>query len=981
MVVAQAREGSPGRGRLEARVDIRWTSGVPRRRVPLGLLLLLVSCGDSSVSPDARPTPPSLTVSVTPTEVTFAALQDTARLTAVVRNQAGEVVTGPPVTWLSADATVAAVDSNGLVTAVGHGSTRVAAAVASSVASASIVVAAPSRDRRALERLYHAAGGDAWTNSRNWLTDAPLSEWFGGQVAPNGRVDGLDLRRNGLTGSLPPELGDLDNLTILLLDGNSLTGPIPPELGRLLLLERLEIQRNGLSGPLPPELGGLLSMRQMHLFENDLSGPLPSEIGNLAEMERLVLVYNPGLSGLLPRSLLNLTKLTEFLVYATDLCAPLDAEFSEWLAGIANAELAGDCTPDRVERLVLSEFFDLTGGESWNDASGWNTDAEVGGWYGVTSRGRRVRSVSLANNGLRGALPPAIAGLTALESLDLGDNDLAGRVPADIGSMAALTTLRLTGNRGLEGFLPFSMTGLTRLAVLHYGNTDLCIPPTRGFRAWLEGVDDVVGAMCDNVQAVELALPMIYLTQAIQRPAGDVPLVAGRDALLRVFLTGDAPNAFYEPAVAATLSLAGEEVYRTTIAAPEAVMTTLADESDLHRSYNALIPGEHIQPGLELVVEADPAGAVPLASGSQTRYPASGVAEVDVVEVPPMRLTVVPVVESSRPDYSIHGWTNGIADDSRQVGLLRYAFPFAEFRARSRETYVTSSDLTTSEGQWSLVLELEGVRALEGGTGYWYGAASSLNGFVRGIARLGGRVSMGKAWDSELAHEVGHNLNLDHAPCGSPPDVDPRFPHRDGRIGAWGYDFRDGAVVSPETRRDIMGYCYELGWLSDYFFEQVISHRDSIGRDARRLAVSRKQAEVIVLSGGVVDGDLRIKPAFRATSTARLPAGPGSYRIEGFAGDAREFSLSFAPGEDQFGNKYFLFMVPSGALDRITLTGPEGTVTIGADDERTTLVVRDSSSGRVRGILNEGTDSLPAAVGRYDDLDVATYGALGNERR
>ena len=586
----------------------------------------------------------------------------------------------------------------------------------------------------------------------------------------------------------------------------------------------------------------------------------------------------------------------------------------------------------------------------------------------------------MPNNGLTGRLPGLIAGLTDLEHLNLSDNQLTGRLPEDISSMAALRTLRLNGNEGLEGFMPFTIRNLKQLEVLQYEGTGLCIPPTRGFDTWLEGVDVVEGPRCENVEGVGLTLPMVYLTQAIQRPAGDVPLLAGRDALLRVFLTSASSNAFYKPEVVATFSRGGEEVHRVTMALTDPLLPSLVDQGDLRRSYNAVIPGDLIQPGLEFVIEADPEGSVPLTADSRTRYPTSGLAVVDVVEVPPMELTVVPVLEAAAPDSSIFNWTNGIADDSRQVGLLRHAFPFAEFRARSREGYVTSRDLTTSEGQWRLVLELEGVRAIERGTGYWYGAASSVRGFVRGIARLGGPVSMGKPSIAELAHEVGHNLNLDHAPCGNPLFVDPHFPHRGGGIGAWGYDFRDGSVVVPETRRDIMGYCYAQGWLSDYNFEKVISHRGSVEADARP-AAAQPPSEMLVLWGGVVDGELRIEPAFRVPSTERLPDRTGPYRLEGFGDGVPEFSISFTPDEDQFGNKYFFFMVPPEALDRITLSGPEGTATIGVDDQRTVSVVRDPSSGRIRSILDDLNGDLPAALGRLGGLDVVTYRALGEERK
>ena len=1009
--------------------------------------------------------PPTVTVTVAPTEVTFAAVDDTVRLMAEVRNQVGEVVTNATIGWSSRNLTVAHVDASGLVTSRGSGTTMIRARSASASADAgvtvrqvptgieispsrleltrigdnarlvasftdandyaipgaagaiwsstdttvatvdstglvtatrngsavvtavaeslstvvSVTVSDPAVDREALERLYHSTGGDAWTNSSGWLTDSPLREWHGVTVGPNGRVDWLSLPRNGLSGPIPPELGNLANLTGLSLSGNQLTGPIPPEMGKLALLERLSLVRNELSGPIPPEIGGLVSMRLLTLDENNFSGPLPPEIGHLRSVERLGLTWNAGLRGLFPRGLLQMKELSRFYAYSTDLCAPIDDEFGEWLDGIAEVQL-NDCNAEQVERLVLSEFFELAGGESWNDASGWNTDMDVGNWYGITTEGGRVRSVSLANNGLAGPLTRAMSGLAELETLDLGNNDLAGAFPADFGGLAALKTLTLNDNAGLEGLLPPQVTDLTSLEVLQYENTRLCLPPTRAYSTWVQGVDVVEGAVCDNLEEVKSALPVVYLTQAIQRPAGDVPLIAGRDALLRVFLTSDAPNAFYEPAVVARFSHDGEEVYRVKIAPEVAALPTFVYEGDVQQSYNAVIPGDHIQPGLEFVIDADPDGVVPWAAGSEIRFPSSGAAVVDVVEVPPMALTVVPVVEAEAPDTSIYSWTNGISDDSRQVGLLRYAFPFSEFRARSRETHVTSQNLASEEGQWRLVLELEALHAVERDSSYWYGVASSVRGYVRGVARLGGPVSMGKASVPELAHEVGHNLNLEHAPCGNPFQTDPRFPHRGGGIGAWGYDFRDGTLVSPQDGRDIMGYCYAQGWLSDYYFEKVVSYRNALGADAK-LAASRSQSELLVVWGGVVDGQLRVEPAIRATSTERLPDGPGPYRIEGSADGAVEFSLSFTPGEDQWGNKYFVFMIPSGSLDRITLTGPEGTATISVDDERTISIVRDSATGRIRAILDDWTSDLPAALGQFDDLELVTYGAVGERRR
>ena len=60
-------------------------------------------------------------------------------------------------------------------------------------------------DRRVLETLYRATGGDDWTDNTNWLTDAPLGDWYGVEADEDGRVAGLRLggwdgpRRRGST--------------------------------------------------------------------------------------------------------------------------------------------------------------------------------------------------------------------------------------------------------------------------------------------------------------------------------------------------------------------------------------------------------------------------------------------------------------------------------------------------------------------------------------------------------------------------------------------------------------------------------------------------------------------------------------------------------------------------------------------------------------------------------------------------------------
>ena len=95
-----------------------------------------------------------MAIAVMPDAVALTALGQTARIAAEVRDQIGRVMEGVPVSWSSSDTTVAAVDSAGLVRAVGGGSTEVTAsagdarggALVTVTQSAGSVVVSPAAD-------------------------------------------------------------------------------------------------------------------------------------------------------------------------------------------------------------------------------------------------------------------------------------------------------------------------------------------------------------------------------------------------------------------------------------------------------------------------------------------------------------------------------------------------------------------------------------------------------------------------------------------------------------------------------------------------------------------------------------------------------------------------------------------------------------------------------------------------------------------
>ncbi len=85
-------------------------------------------------------TPVATTVAVTPDTVALTALGQVAQLTAEVRDQGGRVMADVRVSWSSADTMVAQVDSTGLATAAGDGTTVVTAAAGDASGGAVVTV-------------------------------------------------------------------------------------------------------------------------------------------------------------------------------------------------------------------------------------------------------------------------------------------------------------------------------------------------------------------------------------------------------------------------------------------------------------------------------------------------------------------------------------------------------------------------------------------------------------------------------------------------------------------------------------------------------------------------------------------------------------------------------------------------------------------------------------------------------------------------
>ena len=225
---------------------------------------------------------------------------------------------------------------------------------------------------------------------------------------------------------------------------------------------------------------------------------------------------------------------------------------------------------------------------------------------------------------------------------------------------------------------------------------------------------------------------------------------------------------------------------------------------------DAEVPRWVIQPGLEMVIEVDPAGTLDPALGVVKRIPEMGRLAVDVRAMPTFDVTLVPFLWSPRPDSSILTITDGLTTEDELVRMTRTLLPVGDFDLAVHEPVVTSTNHVPA-----LQREAEAIWVAEGKRGYYVGTIAGDFTGTRGIGSYTSRVSvtvLGRPDRADMeyvmAHEIGHTMRLFHPPCGGASSPDPSYPYPDGSIGVWGYDFQDGGSLVEPHNSDLMTYCF-----------------------------------------------------------------------------------------------------------------------------------------------------------------------------
>jgi hypothetical protein len=426
--------------------------------------------------------------------------------------------------------------------------------------------------------------------------------------------------------------------------------------------------------------------------------------------------------------------------------------------------------------------------------------------------------------------------------------------------------------------------------------------------------------------SLNLGIAGVQLIQSTQRADNSIPMVANRDALLRVFVTANSANAV-APAVRVRVFSGLTQVDSLDVSAPGTGVPQTVDTANLSASWNVLIPAARVLSGLAYQVEVDPGDAVAETDETDNRWPGTSTRQsVAVQVVPAFNLRFVPVHQS------VNGLTGQVNNANKDafVAVGRKIFPLATANVTVRSVYTTSAaalDANDNSGGWGQILnETSALQAADGSPDHYVSiVATAYSSGIAGLGWVGAPAAV--AWDKSgsapgvIAHELGHNFGRLHAPCGNPSGPDASYPYVGGGIGTWGIDLPALSLKSPATLKDLMSYCHPE-WVSDYTYMGVLSFRGA----GPTVLPSAAAGPGLLVWGRMRNGTIILEPALTVNAPPRLPGRPGPEQIEGLDGAGnRVFSLSFEgelvpdlPGGEE---RQFAYVVPLPDRDRARLAG------------------------------------------------------------
>ncbi|KAA8536661.1 hypothetical protein F0562_029139 [Nyssa sinensis] len=296
--------------------------------------------------------------------------------------------------------------------------------------------------------------GKSWdgivcTNSRVTsitLSSMNLTGQLSGDILSFLELQTLDLSYNkGLTGPLPPSIGNLKKLSNLILVGCSFSGPIPDTIGSLQQLVFLSLNSNSFNGPIPPSIGNLSNLYWLDLADNKLSGTIPVSNENSPGLDMLIHTkhFHFGknqLSGQIPSQLFSSNMALIHVLFESN---NLIGNIPPTLGLVQTLEVV------RLDRNLLS-----------------------GPVPSNLNNLTHVSELHLSNNRLTGPVPN-LTGMNVLNYVDMSNNTFElTNVPPWFSTLQSLTTLMMERTK-LQGQIPVALFSSPQLQTVILSNNQL----------------------------------------------------------------------------------------------------------------------------------------------------------------------------------------------------------------------------------------------------------------------------------------------------------------------------------------------------------------------------------------------------------------------------------------------------------------------------------------------------------------------------
>lgn len=328
-------------------------------------------------------------------------------------------------------------------------------------------------DCETLVHIYNEMNGPNWLNNNGWLVADTPCVWYGitcEMVDGALRVTKIDLHGptahdgNGLSGELPPEIGNLKALRVLNMWYNALGGSLPEQIAYLSELERLDLTYCLLTGPIPEHIGYLQQLRIFEVWGNAFSGTIPAHLGYLKPLW-ILSIGNPiegtSITGELPPQIGLLTELTSLWISdSPNLVGSIPPEYSNLLQlrtlsldsnGLTGAIPSWIFELDNLYRLYLTGN-DFTGpypaemrrsGLETLYLSPTDVEQEIPAWFDELSGLRELGLFPSLKHVYTGEFPAYLGEMDQLTSLSIVNNNLKGEVPVSLWHSQRLSTLRI----------------------------------------------------------------------------------------------------------------------------------------------------------------------------------------------------------------------------------------------------------------------------------------------------------------------------------------------------------------------------------------------------------------------------------------------------------------------------------------------------------------------------------------------------------